>query len=90
MQLISFTRHGQIRSGGIEGMADPSMTRVIDLNAADPRLPADMLQLLRGGDELLDLARAVIQNARPDTWLEIAGPVRSSASSSRGSAHWPT
>ena len=37
------------------------MTQVIDLNAADPRLPADMLQLLRGGDELLDLARAVIQ-----------------------------
>ena len=40
MQLISFTRDGQIRSGGIEGVADPSMTRVIDLNAADSRLPA--------------------------------------------------
>jgi 2-keto-4-pentenoate hydratase/2-oxohepta-3-ene-1,7-dioic acid hydratase in catechol pathway len=74
MQLISFTRHGQIRSGGIEGMADPSMTRVIDLNAADPRLPPDMLQLLRGGDEFLDLARAVIQSAPPDMWLEITGP----------------
>src|SRR5580704_10476931 len=74
MQLVSFTRHGQIRSGGIEGTADPSMTQVIDLNAADPRLPADMLQLLRGGDELLDLARAVIQNAPSEMWLEIAGP----------------
>jgi len=37
MQLISFTRDGQIRSGGPEGEAGPSMTRVIDLNAADPR-----------------------------------------------------
>ena len=74
MQLISFTRAGQIRSGGIHGMADPSMTRVIDLNAADPRLPADMLHLLRGGDELLDLARAVIQSAPPEMWLEIACP----------------
>jgi len=74
MQLISFARAGQIRSGGIEGLADPSMTRVIDLNAADPRLPADMLHLLRGGDELLDLARAVIQSAPPEMWLEIAGP----------------
>lgn len=74
MQLISFTRGGQIRSGGIEGVTDPSMTRVIDLNAADPRLPADMLQLLRGGDELLDLARHVIQSAPPEMWLEIAGP----------------
>jgi acylpyruvate hydrolase len=74
MQLISFTRDGQIRSGAIEGEAGPSMTRVIDLNAADPRLPADMLRLLRGGDELLDLARHVIQSAPPGRWLEIAGP----------------
>jgi hypothetical protein len=73
MQLISFTRDGQIRPGGIEGVADPSMIRVIDLNVADPRLPADMLELLRGGDELLDLARAVIQSAPPDVWLEIVG-----------------
>ena len=73
MQLISFTRDGQIRSGGTEGVTGPSMTRMIDLNAADPRLPADMLQLLRGGDELLDLARHVIQGARPEMWLEIAG-----------------
>lgn len=74
MHLISFARDGQIRSGATEGVPDPSMTRVIDLNAADPRLPADMLQLLRGGDELLDLARHVIQSAPPEVWLEIAGP----------------
>jgi acylpyruvate hydrolase len=74
MHLVSFTRDGQIRSGATEGLPDPSMTRVIDLNAADPRLPADMLQLLRGGDELLDLARHVIQSAPPELWLEIAGP----------------
>jgi acylpyruvate hydrolase len=74
MHLISFTRDGRIRSGATEGVPDPSMTRVIDLNAADPRLPADMLQLLRGGDELLDLARHVIQSAPPEVWLEIAGP----------------
>ena len=73
MQLISFTRDGQIRSGGVEGVTVLSMTRVIDLNGADPRLPADMLQLLRGGDELLDLARHVIQSAPPEMWLEIAG-----------------
>jgi acylpyruvate hydrolase len=74
MHLISFTRDGRIRSGGIEGVADPSVTRVIDLNAADPQLPADMLQLLRGGDELLGLAGHVIQSAPPESWLEIAGP----------------
>jgi len=74
MHLVSFTRDGQIRAGATEGLPDPSVTRVIDLNAADPRLPADMLQLLRGGDELLDLARHVIQSAPAELWLEIAGP----------------
>jgi 2-keto-4-pentenoate hydratase/2-oxohepta-3-ene-1,7-dioic acid hydratase in catechol pathway len=73
MQLISFTRDGQVRSGGIESPADPSMNPVIDLNPADPRLPADMRDLLRGGDELLDLARQVIESAPPHAWLEIAG-----------------
>jgi 2-keto-4-pentenoate hydratase/2-oxohepta-3-ene-1,7-dioic acid hydratase in catechol pathway len=74
MQLISFTRDGRIRSGGIEGvLTDPSSTRVVDLNAADPRLPADMLQLLRGGDELLHLARQVIDSASAAMWVELAG-----------------
>jgi 2-keto-4-pentenoate hydratase/2-oxohepta-3-ene-1,7-dioic acid hydratase in catechol pathway len=74
MQLISFTREGRIRSGGIEGvLTDASTTRVVDLNAADPRLPADMLQLLRGGDELLQLARHVIESAPSQMWLPLAG-----------------
>jgi 2-keto-4-pentenoate hydratase/2-oxohepta-3-ene-1,7-dioic acid hydratase in catechol pathway len=74
MQLISFTRDGRIRSGGIEGvLTEPSTTRVVDLNAADPRLPADMLQLLRGGDELLQLARHVIEGASPENWADLAG-----------------
>jgi 2-keto-4-pentenoate hydratase/2-oxohepta-3-ene-1,7-dioic acid hydratase in catechol pathway len=74
MQLISFTRDGRIRSGAIEqALTDPSTTRVVDLNAADPRLPADMLELLRGGDELLQLARRVIESAPPEAWHEVAG-----------------
>jgi acylpyruvate hydrolase len=74
MQLISFTREGRIRSGGIEGvLTDASTTRVVDLNAADPRLPADMLQLLRGGDEFLQLARQVIESAPSQMWLPLAG-----------------
>jgi len=74
MQLISFTRDGRIRSGGIDGvLTDPSTTRVVDLNEADPRLPADMLQLLRGGDGLLQLARHVIEDAPPEAWLPVAG-----------------
>src|SRR5580693_5464325 len=74
MQLISFTREGRIRSGGIEDvLTDASTARVVDLNAADPRLPADMLELLRGGDELLQLARHVIESAPSQMWLPLAG-----------------
>jgi acylpyruvate hydrolase len=74
MQLISFTRDGRIRSGAIEEvLTDPSTTRVVDLNEADPRLPADMLELLRGGAELLQLARHVVESASPEMWLQVAG-----------------
>jgi acylpyruvate hydrolase len=73
MQLISFTRDSRIRSGGIEGvLTNPSTTRVVDLNEADPRLPADMLQLLRGGVDLLQLARHVIESAPSETWLPVS------------------
>jgi acylpyruvate hydrolase len=74
MQLISFTRDGRIRSGAIEeALTSPSMTRAVDLNEADPRLPADMLELLRGGAELLQLARHVVDSAGPEMWLPVAG-----------------
>jgi acylpyruvate hydrolase len=74
MQLISFTRDGRIRSGAIDDvLTNPSTTQAVDLNAADPRLPADMLELLRGGAELLQLARHVVDSAAPDQWLPVAG-----------------
>ncbi len=64
MQLISFSRDGRIRPGAIrEVLTAPSATAVLDLNAADERLPADMLELLRGGEETLNLARHVVESA---------------------------
>jgi acylpyruvate hydrolase len=72
MQLISFTRDGRIRSGAIEEVLnEPSRTRVVDLHAADPRLPEDMIELLRGGTELLQLARHVVESASPEMWLPV-------------------
>ncbi len=74
MQLISFTRDGRIRTGAIEEvLTGPSTTRVVDLHDADPRLPESMLELLRGGTELLQLARRAVENASPETWLPVAG-----------------
>ena len=72
MQLISFARDGRIRSGAIEEVInEPSRTRVVDLHAADARLPEDMIELLRGGTELLQLARHVVESASPEMWLPV-------------------
>ena len=74
MQLISFSRDGRIRPGAIrEVLTGPSATAVLDLNAADERLPADMLELLRGGEETLKLARHVVESAADGKWLPLDG-----------------
>jgi 2-keto-4-pentenoate hydratase/2-oxohepta-3-ene-1,7-dioic acid hydratase in catechol pathway len=73
MQLISFIRDGRIRSGAVsEPLTGPSPLRAVDLNDADRRIPADMRQLLRGGEELLDLARQAVAGARAQQWLSLA------------------
>jgi 2-keto-4-pentenoate hydratase/2-oxohepta-3-ene-1,7-dioic acid hydratase in catechol pathway len=58
MKLLTFTLDGRTRTGALAGEA-----HVVDLPAADPAIPADMLALLAGGDAVLDRARAAIKEA---------------------------
>ena len=51
MRLLTFTYNGATRAGALRD-AD-----IVDLNATDGSLPADMLSLLRGGDALMAKAR---------------------------------
>lgn len=74
MHLVSFTRNGQVRSGAVgELPTGPAAVKVLDLSDADPRLPADLLELLRAGTDALDLARQVIAGAPAERWVPVEG-----------------
>ncbi|RZS80263.1 fumarylacetoacetate hydrolase family protein [Pigmentiphaga kullae] len=59
MKLVTFSHRGRTSIGKVEG------TRVIDLAAADPALPATMRGLLAGGRALLQRARDVDPERAP-------------------------
>ena len=53
MRLVTFTRNGSTRVGAIV-----DERTLVDLNAADPTIPTDMLALIEDGDDTMDRARA--------------------------------
>lgn len=59
MRFISFERDGASRIGVRDG------SEVIDLSIAAPELPTDIIGLLKGGKEAMDLAAKAMQSA-PD------------------------
>ncbi|BDU76113.1 fumarylacetoacetate hydrolase family protein [Mesoterricola sediminis] len=58
MKLVTFLHQGQERIGAVAPGGD-----IVDFHAADPRLAVDMLTLIRRQDELMPLARAVLEDA---------------------------
>lgn len=58
MRLVTFLHHGQERLGAL--VRDGNEGFVLDLNAARPALPADLLSLLVGGASALGLAREAL------------------------------
>jgi 2-keto-4-pentenoate hydratase/2-oxohepta-3-ene-1,7-dioic acid hydratase in catechol pathway len=74
MRLVTFRRAGDVHAGAL--LDDESL---IDLHAADPSIPDDMIALLEAGDEMMNRARAATLSAksslaRSDVTLE--APVR--------------
>ncbi|MEM8842266.1 MAG: 5-carboxymethyl-2-hydroxymuconate isomerase, partial [Pseudomonadota bacterium] len=59
MRLVTYTLDNETRLGAQKGDG------IVDLNAADSALPADMLSLLQGGDDLMAKASAVVAAAEP-------------------------
>jgi 2-keto-4-pentenoate hydratase/2-oxohepta-3-ene-1,7-dioic acid hydratase in catechol pathway len=57
VKLCTFLRDGEQRLGAARGEA------IVDLRAADPALPASMLELLQGGDTALERARRALDSA---------------------------
>ena len=58
MNLVTFTLDGRTATGALAGDR-----HLVDLHAADPAIPSDMLALLQGGDAMLDRARDALKNA---------------------------
>ena len=57
MKLISFTESAETRVGLLDG------EEVVDLRAAAPALPTDMVSLLEAGEPALEAARATLQKS---------------------------
>ena len=60
MRLLSY------RSGGTTRLGARADGAVIDLNAVDPAVPADILALLEGGDAAMAAARAALEAGTPE------------------------
>ena len=58
MKLVTYTHAGTRATGAV---VDDD--HLVDLHAADPAIPPDMLGLLAGGGAMLDRARAAVTNA---------------------------
>lgn len=66
MRLITFQHHGQIRVGAQVGES------ILDLNKANPALPADIFLLLSAGASALGLAREAQAEAKPDAFIALS------------------
>src|SRR5579859_2499490 len=69
MRLVTFAQGGGEPRLGALRQADGRQT-VVDLQRADSTLPADMIELLRGGDEALALARQAVAGAPAGALLD--------------------
>ena len=67
MKLVTYRRDGEERLGALSSRPEGEM--ILDLNRADPRLPATMIAFIAAGDEALRLAREAIEAAPSAAWL---------------------
>lgn len=64
MKLVTFTHNGHSRIGALAGEHT-----IVDLNRADPRLPAEMPAFLAGGADAQNLAEKAVGSALPSAVL---------------------
>ncbi|MGH0033060.1 MAG: fumarylacetoacetate hydrolase family protein [Myxococcota bacterium] len=69
MKLVTFTHQGSTRIGVAKG------DRVVDLSAAAPDLPTEMVAFLEAGDAALDAARAADGPSLPLADVHLESPV---------------
>jgi 2-keto-4-pentenoate hydratase/2-oxohepta-3-ene-1,7-dioic acid hydratase in catechol pathway len=68
LKLLSYVANGEYRLGALVGE-----DRVLDLRAADPQLPHDMVRLIAAGGEALDRIRTLLDSPRHDMLRPLEG-----------------
>jgi acylpyruvate hydrolase len=71
MRLVTFSQGGHLRLGAHARRDGREL--VLDLQQAEPVLPAGMTDFLNAGDAAMESARQAIRSAQPDTWLPVEG-----------------
>lgn len=66
MRLVTFIHHNQPRLGALLGDS------ILDLNRANPAIPADILLLLGAGASVLGLAREALAEAKPEAFIPLS------------------
>ena len=67
MKLVSFRRAGRIRIGAL---SDDGRS-VLDFSVAAPKLPADMVGFVAGGEKALAAAHAAFRTKKKEAWLAL-------------------
>ena len=68
MKLVTFSYEGKTRIGALQ--TRDGRETVVDLNRADPQLPTDMIEFLKGGAGTLQLAQKAVAGASAAAVLE--------------------
>ena len=68
MKLVTFKDQGNTRIGVLQ-IQDGRET-IVDLKVADPQLPTEMIEFLKGGAEVLQMAKKAITDASPEAILD--------------------
>ncbi len=68
MRLVTFLQNGEVRLGALR--THDGQEVIVDLNRAEPRLPASMLDFLAAGERAQELAVEVLQEAPASTMHE--------------------
>src|SRR6185369_14990895 len=68
MKLVTFNHQGNTRIGALQ--TRDGQETIVDLSLAEPQLPTDMIEFLKGGAETLQMAQKAVASASSEAILE--------------------
>src|SRR5262245_36288628 len=68
MKMVTFEYQGNTRIGALQ--SQNGQEKIVDLNLADPQLPTDMIEFIKGGSTTLQLAEKAVVSASSEAVLD--------------------